>query len=86
MRDYIRGSGGKFVSGDWCDGYEHTPEHKAKVRLKALERAKTGYRHISVLGKVYANLTEASAKVGVSTRTLKRYAESDKHQHFFFVN
>lgn len=79
---------GRLISGNWINGYEHPPEHRAKVRAAAIRRGLTGYRYIRVAGVTYPNMTIAAEKTGISTRSLRRYALSDaeKHRDVFFVN
>lgn len=69
--------------------YENSlsPERKAQIRRDAELRAQRDYRHISVKGVIYPNLTRAAEAVGVSQRALRTYAESDNpiFDHIFFT-
>lgn len=77
---------GRFKLGHrpWNEGLSLSPSHKAKVRQKALEREATRNRKVVVGGVVYPNVTQASKAVGLSPRTVKRYAESNKPEHHRF--
>lgn len=83
-----RASNGRFQAGQWTEGYELTSEHRAKCSLNATRRALTSYRKISIDGTIYPNLLRASDALGLSPRTIKRYALSDKHTHskVFFIS
>lgn len=74
---------------EYVDGiHVKSCDHLANLRIAATRRASTTYRHISVKGVVYPNLTRAAKAVKLSPRALRRYALSDRpeHQHYFFVD
>lgn len=82
-------SPGQTLTIDYEDGFHvKSRNHRASLRIAANKRASTTYRHISVKGVVYPNLTRASAAVKLSPRALRRYALSDlpEHRLYFFVD
>lgn len=87
-RNYQRSPTGQFLAGSthYID-VELSPEHKEKLRLKAILRANTSYRAISVSGRVYPNVLQAAKAEGVSARALRTYALSDKDifKHVFYT-
>jgi hypothetical protein len=87
-RVFQRTDTGQFLAGaPQHPKGELTPEHKEKVRLKAILRANTCYRGISINGRVYPNVLQAAKAEGVSARALRTYALSDKDifKHVFYT-
>ncbi|MNC14030.1 hypothetical protein D3C81_366050 [compost metagenome] len=57
-----------------AEGYVWTAEQRKNLREASLKREAAIRQKVSVNGIVYANLTQAGKAIGVSAKTIKRWA------------
>ena len=65
----------------WNEGAELSREHREKVRKAALKREASIRQSVVVNGVKYPNYSQAAKATGLSPRSIKRYALSDKSEH-----